>query len=71
MGLGLDEQLGANAGLGETVQDRLTGLLKPFCEVTVIVELADCPGLTEPGAGVPALKVKSGVVPVPVRIADV
>lgn len=57
---GLNEQPGANDGVGETEQVRLTALLKPFSAVMEIVEVADCPALTVLGVTVPALMVKSG-----------
>src|SRR5438445_219939 len=44
--VGLIEQSGPT---GDTLQDRLTGLLKSFVQVTMMVDVADCPALTDAG----------------------
>lgn len=57
--LGLREQVGAAAGVGDTAHVSETGLLKPFTDLIVITPLADCPGLTELSVDDAALMVKS------------
>ena len=48
---GLNEQVGANAGVGETEQVNATVPLNPPPVPTVTVAFADWPGVTELGVG--------------------
>jgi len=51
--------VGALAGMGETKQVRATGLLNPLSALTVMVELVEPPGFTEPGFNGEAAILKS------------
>ncbi len=61
---GFKEHAGAKLGDGCTEQANETALLNPPVDVAVTVEVADCPGMTVPGAGAAASREKSGVTKV-------
>ena len=70
--VGLSEQLGARAGVGLTVQVKLTAPLKPFKGATVIVEVEAVPADTVAGVSGEGLRVKSpGSAVVTVRLSGV
>src|SRR5579859_537329 len=66
---GLSEHAGALVTEDETLQVRATAAVKLLTEVTVIVAVAEVPGLTDDGDSVPELgTVKLGTTAVPVRV---
>ena len=61
-GLGLTLQVGPLGTTGATEQARVTGALKFFVEVTVMVAVAETPGIPEAGDKVPFVTVKPDIV---------
>jgi hypothetical protein len=57
--LGLIKQVGASAGVGVTAQVNETDPVNPFAAVTLTVEVAEPPGLTEAGVSAEAESEKS------------
>ena len=57
-GAAVPEQVGPSETDGDTVQPRVTLPVKPSLDVTVTVEVAEPPGLTEPGDSGVAMSVK-------------
>jgi hypothetical protein len=62
-GLGVTLQVGALGTTGATEQARVTAPLKLFVEVTVMVAVAETPGLPEVGDKAPFVTVKFAFVP--------
>ena len=58
----LNEQVGPSATTGATVQARVTAELKPFTDFTVMVAVAETPGLPEVADRAPLVTVKLPVV---------
>lgn len=57
---GLKEQVGAAVGDGDTPHVRVTALLNPFCEFTVMFVVAELPAVIEEGEGALAWREKVG-----------
>ena len=57
---GFNEHVGARVGAGSTEQVNCTSLLNPFVELTVTVDVAECPAATDVGDAAAAESKKSG-----------
>ena len=65
---GLSAQVGARFSVGVTEHVRFTAAFKPFADETVTVDVALCPGATDPGVRGDGDTTKSGAVEVNIAV---